>query len=110
MQLETSSFLDLRVPDSPSNCRQGWTEGRRCSLAPTMLWGKQSPETPPAGVVGTAAYRTLYTAPDFLGQRFGLTKPGVQKGSGMSQGKDGREEEGRMGRIPPLDLASALHG
>ncbi len=30
------------------------------------------------------------TAPDFLGHRFGLTRPGVQKGSGMSQGKDGR--------------------
>src|SRR5205823_6635327 len=30
------------------------------------------------------------TAPDFLGHRFGLTRPGVQKGSGMSQRKDGR--------------------
>src|SRR3989442_7601136 len=36
-------------------------------------------------------------APDFLGHRFGLTKAGVQKGSGMSQGKDGREEEGMEG-------------
>src|SRR5512132_698194 len=36
------------------------------------------------------------TAPDFFGHRFGLTKLGVQKGSGMSQGKDGREEEAGM--------------
>jgi hypothetical protein len=36
------------------------------------------------------------TAPDFFGHRFGLTKPGVLKGSEMSQEKDGREEEAGM--------------
>ena len=41
--------------------------------------------------------RSDSTAPDFLGHRFGLTKAGVQKGSGMSQGKDGREGEGMEG-------------
>ena len=36
------------------------------------------------------------TAPDFFGHRFGLTKLGVRERSGMSQGKDGREEEAGM--------------
>src|SRR3989449_3504673 len=52
-----------------------------------------SPDAAPLSVLTTV----VSIAPDFLGHRFGLTKAGVQKGSGMSQGKDGREGEGMEG-------------
>src|SRR5438132_4278621 len=59
-------------------------------------------EVPTESVGGTlprgarARSSATSTVPDFLGQRFGLTKPGVQERSRMSQEKDGREEETGM--------------